>query len=202
MPVMRYIVWVGASLLTLLFVVNWFLPEPLPEQARAAVDRPAIRIASIQQPPERVVIDANQPTIVPPPVLFEKSGSGNPSPLQSYAAVNPSPMVLDSAKKRPKPIKRREARVASYGTALSNTPAVARGGSTTTVPSASLSFADIISGRLVRNIFTRDLGVASGREVQCPQHPRKALGAPTWPEVDHWLRRFDILALLCFPRLC
>ena len=100
-----------------------------------------------------MVIDANQPTIVPPPVLFEKSGSGNPSPLQSYAAVNPSPMVLDSAKKRPKPIKRREARVASYEPALSNTPAVARGGSTTTVPSASLSFADIISGRLVRNIF-------------------------------------------------
>ena len=62
-------------------------------------------------------------------------------------------MVLNSAKKRPKPIKPREARVASYEPALSNTPAVARGGSTTTVPSASLSFTDIISGRLVRNIF-------------------------------------------------
>jgi hypothetical protein len=153
MPVMRYIVWVGASLLALLFVANWFVPQTPPEPEHAAIDRPVIRIASIQQPPERVVIDANQPTIVPPPVLFEKSGSGNPSPLQSYAAVNPSPMVLDSAKKRPKPIKRREARVASYEPALSNTPAVARGGSTTTVPSASLSFADIISGRLVRNIF-------------------------------------------------
>ena len=153
MPVMRYIVWVGASLLALLFVANWFVPQTPPEPEHAAVDRPVIRIASIQQPPERVVIDANQPTIVPPPVLFEKSGSGNPSPLQSYAAVNPSPMVLDSAKKRPKPIKRREARVANYEPALSNTPAVARGGSTTTVPSASLSFADIISGRLVRNIF-------------------------------------------------
>ena len=29
--------------------------------------RPVIRIASIQQPPERIVIDTSQPTIVPPP---------------------------------------------------------------------------------------------------------------------------------------
>ena len=58
-------------------------------------------VASIQQPPERVVIDTNQPTIVPPPSLFETSGSGSPSPLQSYASVDPSPMVVDLAKKLP-----------------------------------------------------------------------------------------------------
>lgn len=153
MPIARYMVWVGTSLLALLFVANWFLPEPLPEPVREAIDRPVIRVASIQRPPEPVVIDTNQPTIVPPPALFETSSSGNPSPLQSYASVDPSPMVADSAKKRPKAIKRHEARVAAYEPTLSNTPAVARGGSTTIVPSTRLSFADIISGQLVRNLF-------------------------------------------------
>jgi hypothetical protein len=153
MPIARYMVWVGTSLLALLFAANWLLPEPLPEPVHEAIDRPVIRITSIQGSPERVVIDTNQPTIVPPPALFETSSSGNPSPLQSYASVDPSPMVVDSAKKRPKAIKRREARVATYEPALSNTPAVARGGSTTIVPSTRLSFADIISGQLVRNLF-------------------------------------------------
>jgi hypothetical protein len=153
MPIARYIVWVGTSLLALLFVANWFLPESLPEPAHEAIDKPVIRIASIQQPPERVVIDTNQPTIVPPPPLFESAGSGSPSPLQSYASVDPSPMLVDSGKKRPKAIKRQEAR-ATYQSPLSNTPAVARGGSATSVPPTRLSFAEIISGQLVRNLFS------------------------------------------------
>ena len=153
MPVARYIVWVGTSLLVLLFVANWFLPQPPPEPAHEASDKPVMRIASIQQPPERVVIDTNQPTIVPPPPLFESAGSGSLSALQSYASVDPSPMVVDSAQKRPKAIKRREAGVATYQPALSNTPAVARGGSPIAAQSTRLSFAEIISGQLLRNLF-------------------------------------------------
>ena len=153
MPVARYIAWVGTSLLALLFVANWFLPKRLPEPTHEAIDKPVIRIASIQQPPERVIIDTNQPTIVPPPALFESPGSGSPSPLQSYASVDPSPMLVDSAKKRPKAIKRREARVATYQPAPSNTPAVARGGSATAAQSTKLSFAETISGQLLRNLF-------------------------------------------------
>ena len=152
MPIARYIVWVGTSLLALLFVANWFLPESLPEPAHEAIDKPVIRIASIQQPPERVVIDINQPTIAPPPP-FESADSGSPSPLQSYTSVGPSPMPIDVAKKRPKANKRREPRAATYQPTLSNTPAVARGGSATAVPSTRLSFAEIISGQLVRNLF-------------------------------------------------
>src|ERR1700692_415934 len=106
MPITRYHVWVGTSLLALLFAANWFLPQSSPETTHEAIDKPVIRIASIQQPPERVFIDTNQPTIVPPPALFESSGSGSPPPLQSYASVDPSPMVVESAKKRPKAIKR------------------------------------------------------------------------------------------------
>jgi hypothetical protein len=62
-------------------------------------------------------------------------------------------MVVDSAKKRPKAIKRREARVVTYEPALSYTPAVARGGSATAAQSTRLSFAEIISGQLLRNLF-------------------------------------------------
>ena len=55
MPIARYAAWVGTSLLALLFVANWFLPEysaaPVPE----ASNRPIIRVASVQQPPERIV---------------------------------------------------------------------------------------------------------------------------------------------------
>jgi hypothetical protein len=70
MPIGRYIAWVGASLLALLFVADWYLPQPLPEPARDAINRPVIRIASVQQPPERIVIDTSQRTMVPQPTLF------------------------------------------------------------------------------------------------------------------------------------
>jgi hypothetical protein len=153
MPVVRYIVWVGTSLLALLFVANWFLPEPLPEPAHEAIDRPIIRIASLQQAPEGVVIDTNQPTIVPPPTPFGNAIPAWPSALQSFASVDPPAMVVDLAKKRPKAVKRGEAKVASYQPPPSNTPGIARGGSATAAPPTKLSFVDIISGQLARSWF-------------------------------------------------
>ena len=50
MPVVRYIVWVGASLLALLLVANWCLPEPSQEAAHEVIEKPVIRIASVQAP--------------------------------------------------------------------------------------------------------------------------------------------------------
>jgi hypothetical protein len=52
-------------LLTLLFGTNWFLPQSLAEPVGHEISRPVIRISSLQQPPERIVIDTNLPTIVP-----------------------------------------------------------------------------------------------------------------------------------------
>src|ERR1700682_4192429 len=130
MPIGRFIIWAGTSLLALLFAADWCLPKSLPEPARDASDKPIIRIASIQQPPERVVIDTSQPTVVPPPPPFKSEGAGRPSSLQSDASVDPFPTVVDSAKKRPKAVERRGARVDNYQPTLSNAPAVARGGST------------------------------------------------------------------------
>src|SRR6266478_5686170 len=50
-------------------------------------------IASVQQPPERVVIDTSQPTIVPPPELVGLAMTSEPFPLQSYASALPPPPV-------------------------------------------------------------------------------------------------------------
>jgi hypothetical protein len=99
MPIGRYIAWVGASLLALLFVADWYPPKSLPEPARDAINRPVIRIASIRQPPERIVIDTSQPTIVPSPTLVGDAVPGEPSPLQSYASTAPPPTVIDVDKK-------------------------------------------------------------------------------------------------------
>jgi hypothetical protein len=100
MPIGRFIIWVGTSLLALLFVADWCLPKSLPESAHDASNKPIIRIASIQQPPERVAIDTRQPTIVPPPTLVGDWVPGEPSPLQSHASTVPPPTAIDVDKKR------------------------------------------------------------------------------------------------------
>jgi hypothetical protein len=157
MPIVRYIVWVGTSLLALLFVANWFLPESLPEPAPEASNRPVIRIASIQQPPERIDIDTSQPTIVPPPMLFGEAVPDQPSPLlESYASVTSHATVVNLERKKRNVVRRQVPKVAPYQPALASTPAVAGGNPGTTVQPTRLSFADIISGRLVRNLFHLD----------------------------------------------
>jgi hypothetical protein len=154
MPIVRYIAWVGTSLLALLFVANWYLPKSLPEPAHEAIAKPVIRIASIQQPPERIVIDTNQPTIVPPPTLFGDAVPDQPSPLlESYASATSSATVVNHDQKKQKLVKRQAPKDAPYPPALANNPAVASGSSGTTVQPTRLSFADIISGRLVRKLF-------------------------------------------------
>jgi hypothetical protein len=156
MPVGRYMAWVGASLLALLFVADWFLPKSLPEPTGDPIGRPVIRIASVQQPPERVVIDTSQPTIVPPPAPVEPTMTSEPpSPLQSYASAPPPPPapVVDVDKKKRKVIKRQEPKVAANQPPLASTPAAASGSPAQTAPLTKLSFTDIISGQLVRNLF-------------------------------------------------
>jgi hypothetical protein len=154
MPIGRYIAWVGASLLALLFMADWCLPKSLPELSGDTINRPVIRIASIQQPPERIVIDTSQPTIVPPPTLVEDAVPGEPSQLpQSYASAPPPATVINLDQKRRNVIKRSGPKVATYQKPLASTPVAASGSSATTVPPTRLSFADIISGQLVKSLF-------------------------------------------------
>ena len=154
MPIVRYITWVGTSLLALLFVANWFLPESLPEPAHEGIERPVIRIASVQQPPERIVIDTSQPTIVPPPTLFVDAVPDQSSPpLESYASATSPATVVNLDQKKRKIVKRQLPKVAPDQTAFVSSPAVASANPGTTVQPTRLSFADIISGRLARDLF-------------------------------------------------
>ena len=153
MPIGRYVTWVGTLLLALLFVVDCLVPKSEPEPAARAINKPVIRIASIQQPPERIVIDTSQPTIVPPPMLVEDGVQGQATPLQSYASATPPPTTTDVYKKTRKAVKRHESKVAAKQPSLPSTRSVAIGGSSTTVPLTKLSFADIISGQLVRSLL-------------------------------------------------
>jgi hypothetical protein len=103
MPIMRYIAWVGTSLLALLFVANWFLPEYSAEPTPNVSNRPVIRIASIQQPPERIDIDTSRPTIVPPQTLFGDAVPATPTPLlESYASATPAATVVNPDQKKRK----------------------------------------------------------------------------------------------------
>ncbi len=153
MPIGRYIAWVGTALLVLLFVTNWFLPQFLAEPTGDRINRPIIRIVSVQRLPERIVIDTSLPTIVPPPTPVENAAPGEPSPLQSYASAAPPTTVAEVNYKKRKVVKRQGPKVAGNQSPLAITPTAASGNSATTVPPTKLSFMDIISGRLARNLL-------------------------------------------------
>jgi hypothetical protein len=102
MPILRYIVWVGTSLLALLFVANWFLPEPPQQAAHEAIEKPVIRIASVQRPPDSVFINTDQPTTVPPPMPSESVIPDVPSSLQAFASVDPLAVTAVVDRKKPK----------------------------------------------------------------------------------------------------
>jgi hypothetical protein len=150
MPIGRYIAWVGTLLLALLFIADWYFPKPSPQPLRDASNLPVIRIASVRQPPEHVVIDTSLPTIVPPPTPLADAAPGEPSPLQSYASAPPPPTVIDDDKKRRKGIKREGSKVAAYRPSSASRAAAGR--RPTTAP-FKVSFMDIVSGRLVKNLF-------------------------------------------------
>jgi hypothetical protein len=147
MPIVRFMTWVGTSLLALLFAADWYLPNPLPKPAGDAINRPVIRIASVQQPPERVIIDTSQPTIVPPPTLFTDAAPSEPSPVKSYASAGPPPMIVDVGQKKRKISKRQGPKLASNQLPFASTPEAE-----TPVPLTKLSFTDVISG-VKRSLF-------------------------------------------------
>ena len=79
MPFMKYFSFVGSALVLLLLAMNWVLPEPAAEPVLGFMERPVIRISSIETLPERVVFDTSTPHIAPPPSVMRGAGQ----PLQS-----------------------------------------------------------------------------------------------------------------------
>ena len=154
MPIGRYIAWVGTSLLALLFVANWFLPQSLAEPAGDEVNRPVIRIASMERPPERIVIDTNLPTIVPPPTLIADAIPDEPpAPVQSSASIISHATVAGVEKTKPKARKRQVNEIAARQPAPARISVVANSSPPTAAPPIRLSLATIVSGQLVRDLF-------------------------------------------------
>jgi hypothetical protein len=69
-PIARYFMFVGCTLVALLFIAGWCLPTPpaMFADRSAATDRAVIRIRSAHKWPEKIILDTGQPTIAPPPV--------------------------------------------------------------------------------------------------------------------------------------
>jgi hypothetical protein len=95
MPLLRYFGVVGPALLMLLLVVNWILPDSVVEPTHASIERPAIRISSIETLPERVVFDTTLPPIALPPrnipVAIEP-----PQSAFSFVQITPGPLATFS----------------------------------------------------------------------------------------------------------
>jgi hypothetical protein len=100
MPLARYFLFAGGTLLALLFALNAYLPSPVVARAPVEnVDRPVVRIHSAQKLPERIVIDTSIPTIVPPPVVVAVATPAKTPALDAMAQVTPSDLKKPDLKK-------------------------------------------------------------------------------------------------------
>ncbi|WP_409998469.1 hypothetical protein [Bradyrhizobium sp. SZCCHNR1002] len=82
MPILRYFLFVGGTLLALLVLADAVLPSvPLPTTLTSASDLPPVRIQSARKWPERIVMDTS---VVPPaPAMIAKVEK--PAPVAAAA---------------------------------------------------------------------------------------------------------------------
>jgi hypothetical protein len=103
MPLLRYFLFVGGSLLALLLVANAALPsQPVPENLTSASDLPPVRIHSERKLPERVVFDTSTSPSTRAPVALLAMGQAKPVPqIQVQAQIPVPPATAEmSAKAR------------------------------------------------------------------------------------------------------
>jgi hypothetical protein len=108
MPLIKYFGFVGSTLVILLFGLSWCFPEPVSEPIRSGIDRPAIRISSVEKLPDRVNIDTSLPTIVPQPIVelteqqpVVKPQSLNFGPIITAQTIGPVPTKQGKVRREP-----------------------------------------------------------------------------------------------------
>jgi len=132
MPLARYFLFVGAALLTLLFVVGAFLPSlPVADKTETVADLPVIRIHTDRKWPERVVFDTRVPAMAPgAPVVTAKTDALRPAPaavadsssktrvLDAFAQLTPSePKQIEPPQpKKPQPPPQHKRKIAKIRT--------------------------------------------------------------------------------------
>ena len=108
MPLARYILSVGGALLTLLFLLDAYLPKkPVSDagNSRSAI----IYIHSDQKWPERIVYDTSLPTVLPAEranieadVTAPDNASAVATVREAFAKLQPSSQLPDLNKREPK----------------------------------------------------------------------------------------------------
>ena len=107
MPLARYILFVGGTLLTLLFISDAYLPKmPIADwgNSRSAI----IHIRSDQKWPERIVYDTSLPTVVSAQTANIEVNVAAPEIIASaaereaFAQLQPSSQLSDAKKREPK----------------------------------------------------------------------------------------------------
>jgi len=98
MPLARYFLWTGGVLLALLFVLDAYLPK-LPAAGRTNPDLRVIRIHSDRKWPERIVYDANLPTVTAAPVASAETPAAPaiPADVSAEARVREAFAKLQAA---------------------------------------------------------------------------------------------------------
>ena len=156
MPLLRYFGFAGSALILLLFGLSWYFPQPVSEPIRSGIDRPVIRISSVEQLPERVDIDSSLPTIVPPPSVPEFAERWPVANSVETPAPKPTtPTAGDGVPKKPsvarrEPVKKVAARRAAPPV---NNASTSKNREQTAAPVTRLSPLDILKDRFKQNFF-------------------------------------------------
>jgi hypothetical protein len=118
MPLARYFVFTGSVLLALLFLANWYMPQPAATSARTELDHSIIRLHSRHKWPERIAIDTSLPTIVPPPAKIAEAPPVEATAVarsarDAFALTTPAQAATSATASKPVP--KRRARTARIG---------------------------------------------------------------------------------------
>jgi hypothetical protein len=109
MPLVRYVLFVGAALIALLFISDAYLPKPPDVIASVAPsDLSIIRIRSDRKLPDRIVFDTSIPTIVPAQTALAQASvptspkvaelSGNAGTRGAFAQLTPTDLKASGPK--------------------------------------------------------------------------------------------------------
>jgi hypothetical protein len=157
MPLLRYFGFAGGALVLLLFGLSWCFPQPVSEPIRSGIDRPVIRISSVERLPERLDIDTSLPTIVPPPIVMDFAERWPvPKVVETNSGPKPTtPTTGDGVPKKQSLVKREPVKkvVAHRAAPPVNNVSASNYSEQATAPVTRLSLLDILKERFGQNLF-------------------------------------------------
>jgi hypothetical protein len=157
MPLLRFIGFAGSALVLSLFGLSWCFPQPVSEPIRRGIDRPVIRISSVERLPERLDIDTSLPTIVPPPIVMDFADRWPEAEVVETNSI-PKPTIRstgDRVSKNQGLVKREPAKkvTAHRAAQLVNNASTPNYREQATSPVTRLSLLDILKERFGLNLF-------------------------------------------------